>query len=263
MNWLAFYLISVILLQIMKQTNKETTKNKIIVRTALITFAVLLVLVLLISSFIMLLAPMTAGNFFYKFGMEKASANFTYKAANKSGEFEDWYTSLVRGVNVQNATIMYISADKLEKNSNFEELIKEKNLKINGVEYKGANYVKYNKAKSGAMYYSESSTELTRLWNYVYNWMEKNKFNEDNNPLKGYIDGLCVKKTAKIDYDEFLIKMDDFYNRKNGFSTVELKNGWLETAMRPHLAVYVVKLVLSCNLDNETNNYLATWMARY
>jgi hypothetical protein len=243
---------------------KSDSLNKTILSTAVKTLAILAAAVILAFALFLLVAPRGAGNFFYNLGMKNLAAEMSYSAAKRSDSFDDWYASLVRSVGVENHELTYNSAANIAKVADYDELIELKNITVNqgGAQktYSAKHYVAYHRVNSGVL--SGKTTE--GFWQSAVAWTVANKFEEDLNPMKGYIDALT--KDVSIEFyggtTMFLTQIDNLWkgtnkdDENNQFGKI---SGYLSTAQRKELSIYMLRLIEKRNTADLTGAEKKEW----
>ncbi len=178
-------------------------ENKVVLKTAGLTVAALLIVTVLVISAFALFCPSLSGDFCYRIGLDGLSVRFARVAYDKSGEIDDVAVLIERAASVNDDETIVEYAPELLKHKNwseYEEFMTEKlqyqygNF-ING-KYAVALYRKGDKAE--ALNVAKSATEEYGV----------------NNPMQHLVSAVAAAKDSTFAADVLVVLEEMFQSAK-------------------------------------------------
>ena len=153
--------------------------KRVVVATAIKTLVLLVLITILVSVVFCLAKPSQAGDFFYTVGMKGISARATLRAAQDSGEIEDYYTALVRAYDAKNTKIAAYAASAMLTQDKVDSL------------YTSAQYSNFTKKMDDQLATHKGATDQYIKMVFAYSQMRQNKGVDSNGSLWNKITEYC------------------------------------------------------------------------
>lgn len=198
----------------------KTTK-KLVISTAIKTLVLLVLIAILFTVAYSLAKPKEAGDFFYTVGLKGISARSSLRAAQESGNIEDYYNTLVRAYDANSYKIAAYAATAILSNDKSDSLFTSKqysdfatNMDTKLSRYKGATnqYIKMVFAYA-QMRVNKGCDENGVLWNKIREYCKGTGIYYYYNsvcPVTGYINGVIdSKKTDDATVYRILLQMKE------------------------------------------------------
>ena len=208
----------------MNNTKKANKKNNHTLKRVGKVTALVVALLVFVFALVLLLAPMKASDVFASLGMKNLSVTMAHTAAKDSNSFDDWWVVFERSLDAQDNKMVCISAETLQKHSDFKDNIADKKVTLNGNDCDGKQYLLYQQARCSLL---ESPHKMQEIWD----WCKVKYDNQGwgsaittqdyaSNVITGFVDALI--EDDNIELNDFFDEADKIYKRQGVFSNMSL-----------------------------------------